>query len=254
MDGDGYNFLVDHPDGASHFGAWIAIVEIAAKQTPRGTIPQGIGGICQTLSRISHIPGRIFQDALPRLVDLGWIEEVQDNQQPTAMVAESADVVADVGRKVAAHNITLQDITEQTPKTVRELSDIGAAADRMYAIHPKKKDMVLVPDALTRAVERARKGNVTQPLQEIELCHRLHTEAPDWKKDGGRYAPSLPAWLSDNGFTVWPEGKGPSKPCPKGRPFSESLAECARLNAEDKRIEAEETAARALRLKSNGSK
>ncbi len=31
MDGDGYTELVDHPNGAAHLGAWIAIVQVASR-------------------------------------------------------------------------------------------------------------------------------------------------------------------------------------------------------------------------------
>jgi hypothetical protein len=130
LDGDGYAFLVDHPSGAAHFGAWIAIVEIAAKQDPRGTLPDGIGGIAWSLSRISRLPHSVFEEVLPRLIELGWVEAPECYQRPTAVMAESADVLgksadvaADVGRISGAHNRTLQDITKEKPSSP---TDVGA--------------------------------------------------------------------------------------------------------------------------------
>ncbi len=76
MDGAGYTELVDHPNGAAHFGAWIAILEIASRQTVRGVIPQASAGIAQALARISRLPLSVFQEVLPRLELIGWIEPI----------------------------------------------------------------------------------------------------------------------------------------------------------------------------------
>ena len=112
-DGEGYTALVDHPNGAAHLGAWYAILEAASKQNPRGSLPSGIpqtiGGICQSLSRISRLPSRIFEEVLPRLVEIGWLE----NQQDTATLAESAGVPGESAGVPGIHNKILHDNTEQ---------------------------------------------------------------------------------------------------------------------------------------------
>lgn len=92
MDGAGYTALVDHPNGAAHLGAWIAIVEIASRQTVRGTLPDGVGGICRCLGRISRLPGGIFEEAIPRLLEIGWLEQIQ---QLTEDLPQSADALAE---------------------------------------------------------------------------------------------------------------------------------------------------------------
>ncbi len=75
MDGRGYTALVDHPNGASHLGAWLAILEIASRSTKRGDIPQDGATNTETcLARISRLPVQIFMEVIPRLVDIGWIE------------------------------------------------------------------------------------------------------------------------------------------------------------------------------------
>jgi len=73
MDGTGYTALVDHPDAAAHFGAWIAIIEIASRQTPRGTLPGP--HTVRSLARISRMPEAVFAAVLPRLVEIGWVSE-----------------------------------------------------------------------------------------------------------------------------------------------------------------------------------
>ena len=95
MDGSGYMALVNHPEGAAHLGAWYAAVEIASRQKVRGTLPD-VGGICQCLGKISQLPAAVFESALPRLVQIGWIE--QYNQQVTESATSlgfSPNVVAD---------------------------------------------------------------------------------------------------------------------------------------------------------------
>lgn len=174
-DGEGYTALVDHPNGAAHLGAWYAIVEAASKQTPRGNLPAGIGHdsggksqrisrICQSLGRMSRLPPKVFEEALPRLVDIGWIEAVQDDQVVTNqqtvrdLVAESANVSGESANVVAESAITsakvvstgkgieLQGITgngttatallsEQSefPEMLSEIRKHDAAADAPFA-------------------------------------------------------------------------------------------------------------------------
>lgn len=78
MDGEGYCELVHHPNGAAHLGAWIAILEIASRRHPRGTIPQE-GAVA--LGRISHLPAELFEEVLPRLLKIGWIEYIDEAEK-----------------------------------------------------------------------------------------------------------------------------------------------------------------------------
>lgn len=83
MDGAGYTELVDHPNGASHLGAWLAILEIASKQDIRGDLPTASTGTAAALARISRLPISLFEEVLPRLSAIGWIDDLtQQNQQP----------------------------------------------------------------------------------------------------------------------------------------------------------------------------
>src|SRR5690348_3057896 len=91
QDGDGYTTLLDHQDGAAHFGAWIAILQVASKCDPRGTLsrdgarPHDDG----SLSRVTRIPKPIMAAAIDRLVhEVRWLEIVSEspaNQQVTTM-------------------------------------------------------------------------------------------------------------------------------------------------------------------------
>ncbi|HXS94175.1 MAG TPA: hypothetical protein VN736_06180 [Candidatus Limnocylindrales bacterium] len=119
--GEGYVALVDHENGAAHLGAWYAIVEAASKQSTRGILPAGIpptlAGICRSLGRMSRLPADVFHEAIPRLLEIGWLEEVVANQQPAASSADSPttsadspDASADSPAIVALQGIELQGI------------------------------------------------------------------------------------------------------------------------------------------------
>lgn len=93
LDNPGYVELVEHELGECHFAVWIIMLEIASKCHPRGelwvrspaTIPQQGAGIPQqgagiphthrTLSRLSRMREETFKSAIPRLLQIGWLEE-----------------------------------------------------------------------------------------------------------------------------------------------------------------------------------
>src|ERR1035438_960172 len=74
--GDGYTELLNHERGAAHFGGWIGLVEVGALCQPRGTLKRGNGKPhdAESLSRITRIPVEILAEAIPRLLDIGWLE------------------------------------------------------------------------------------------------------------------------------------------------------------------------------------
>jgi hypothetical protein len=75
MDGLGYIGLMDHPNAASHFGVWIALVEIASRCEPRGDFKRGGKALdMKALSVLSRIPLPVIAEAIPRLIEIGWIE------------------------------------------------------------------------------------------------------------------------------------------------------------------------------------
>lgn len=80
MDGDGYTELVDHEHGAAHFGAWVAIIEIASKCETRGTLVRegGKPHDARSLARMSRLPVNLFEEVIPRLIGpIGWLEVIE---------------------------------------------------------------------------------------------------------------------------------------------------------------------------------
>ena len=85
--------ILNHPNGAAHFGAWMAIVRISAQRDcqSRGMLPAApgrnphdIAGICGTLSGMSNIPVAVFEELIPRLLSdkIAWLEEVDERGRP----------------------------------------------------------------------------------------------------------------------------------------------------------------------------
>ncbi len=104
---------------------------------------------------------------------------------------------------------------------------IGETVERMYSRHPKKKELALVPDALSKAV--VMEADPAAKLKEIETVHEAWSETEGWTKKNGDFAPKLAEWISDKGFTKWPAGREPPKPKPiitqAWRPFDPSTLE-----------------------------
>jgi hypothetical protein len=76
LDGDGYTELIDHPDGASIYGAWVACVLVASRCDPRGTLLRAgqKDHNSASLSRITRIKAKWFDLMFERAVSIGWIE------------------------------------------------------------------------------------------------------------------------------------------------------------------------------------
>lgn len=79
-DGAGYTELLEHKNGPAHFGAWCAIVQVASKSKPRGELRRGGRQLhdVKSLSRITRIPPSILEEAIPRMIRLGWLEEITE--------------------------------------------------------------------------------------------------------------------------------------------------------------------------------
>lgn len=83
QEGDGYTELMSaHENGCAHFGAWTALLQLAAKCTPRGTLVRNLGGRLVahdtgSVSRITRVPVEVLDEAVPRLHEIGWLEYIE---------------------------------------------------------------------------------------------------------------------------------------------------------------------------------
>jgi len=77
QDGDGYTAIMEGPDGAAIYGAFLACVQVASKCDPRGTLLRDGGKAhdAASLSRITRVPVAIMTKALAVLTDpdINWL-------------------------------------------------------------------------------------------------------------------------------------------------------------------------------------
>lgn len=114
-DGDGYTQLMEHANGDAIYGAWMTMLGVASRCNPRGSLVRNDGRPfdAKSLSRITRIPPKTYNAAFPVLVSIDWLETYE---LPAATSQEGAGLSqegAARSHKVALHNNTIQDNTEQ---------------------------------------------------------------------------------------------------------------------------------------------
>jgi hypothetical protein len=81
FDGDGYTEMVDGPDGASIYGAWVAIVAVASKCHPRGTLVRqnGSAHTAETIGRQTRLSVKSIEKALQKASSpaVSWMEVIE---------------------------------------------------------------------------------------------------------------------------------------------------------------------------------
>lgn len=112
MDGSGYTELVDHPNGAAHLGAWLAILEIASRQKQRGTIPHPATEIPQVLARLSRLPAVLFAEVLPRLLKVEWIQQDEEIPQEGAGIPQEGAVPSAHARSIPFSSLRFNSFPE----------------------------------------------------------------------------------------------------------------------------------------------
>lgn len=103
QDGDGYTDLVLSEDGANgvmagplRLAAWVAMLQLAGRCSPRGTLWRSIGAgtvahNAESIARITRIPADLIEDAIPKLIEIGWLERVEmtDADKPVTVSRKS---------------------------------------------------------------------------------------------------------------------------------------------------------------------
>lgn len=108
-DGDGYTELVDGPNGAAIYGAWVAIVGVASRCPERGTLLRSSGEphTADSIARLTRLPSGIIEKALVKASSksVGWLElfeapmVAQDCQAGDTNVTGTCQSVDEEGRK-----------------------------------------------------------------------------------------------------------------------------------------------------------
>ncbi len=97
QDGDGYTEMVARSNAAAAFGAWVALVQVASKCDPRGTLVRDNGKPhdAASLARISRLPEKDFKAMIPVALSVGWLEDCDD---PAVISQEGAGISQDAAQ------------------------------------------------------------------------------------------------------------------------------------------------------------
>jgi hypothetical protein len=85
-DGDGFSELLEHANGMAHYGAWTLIVQVASKCDERGTLLRDGAKAydARSLARVTRGSQKVFDEAIPRLLEIGWLERISVEVQGDA--------------------------------------------------------------------------------------------------------------------------------------------------------------------------
>ncbi len=80
---DSYVELVTHEQGAAHLGVWHALLMVASKAKPRSGLlvkENGRPHTAESLAAVTRLPVPFVYAAVPRLLEIGLLEPVEDGQ------------------------------------------------------------------------------------------------------------------------------------------------------------------------------
>lgn len=79
FDGAGYMELCDDPAGTSHYGAWCMLLAAASRMPTRGLMVGNSGRpySLKDIARMTRGQLAVFEAAIPRLIAVGWVEEIE---------------------------------------------------------------------------------------------------------------------------------------------------------------------------------
>lgn len=90
LSADEYVELVDHPDGAAHFGVLSSLLMVASRAKPRGTLVthDGRPHDAESLARLTRHPKVLVEDAIDRLLKIGLLEWRSANPRRKSIIQQ----------------------------------------------------------------------------------------------------------------------------------------------------------------------
>jgi hypothetical protein len=175
-DGDGYTALIRHKQGAAHLGAWLAILQVASKCDPRGSLVRANhkAHTPATISRMTGLPEAVLQDAIERLLDeeIGWLE-----------VIDSAGVI-----QIPQEDATPpQEAARNGKKERKEWNP--EFFERFWSAYPRKVGKGNARKAWQKHGCDTLIDVIMTALDKYKLCRQ-------WQKDSGDFIPHPATWLN----------------------------------------------------------
>jgi hypothetical protein len=80
----GFCELLSHPNGMAHYGAWNLILQVASKCPVRGLLVSGRNKVhdARSIALVTRGSERMIQEAIPRLIEIGWLSELELGESP----------------------------------------------------------------------------------------------------------------------------------------------------------------------------
>jgi len=92
-DGEGYTDLIESDRGAEKFAAFVLMAEVAAKCVKRGVLAKIDGSpiTTRTLAIKTRAPEEIFIIAIPELLKIGWLRDLDPIDQESDGIRQASD-------------------------------------------------------------------------------------------------------------------------------------------------------------------
>lgn len=196
MDDDTFVELMQHRNGAAHFGVWICLILVGSRCDPRGTLIKnnGIPHNSCTLRALIRTDSRTIQTAIDRLVAIGLlkIKELNgDIPQYGARTPQEPD---------ASRARVLERKKEGKDSTALPCDQFF---ETRYVLHPRKGHRTSAEQRLCQI-----EGIETADLQAAFIrVHDAWIASDEWKWRGGAKAPFFDEWIADRGYQYPPNAE-----------------------------------------------
>lgn len=215
LSSDGYTELITHKRGPSHFAVWIVLLQLASRCEPRGFLlrSNGLAHDFGSISRVTRIPVKLIEEAVQRLLDIGWLETKElsgEISHPAAAKPQEPDASrarVPEGKERREENAPTyaQPDAEACGLPVDRLFDAAEVFLRMWARHPKRSDRILAEQVFTQLLAEFPVDPAGRARQ-IEQGHATWCASDDWQREGGRFAPKLVNFLRSGDWAEVPRG------------------------------------------------
>lgn len=213
--GDGYTELVcEHENGPAHFAAWVVLVQVASRCDVRGTLMRSTGKPhdSESLSRITRLPTSLFNEAVPRLLEIGWVEQVTVDDDDTCNISQD-DATKSQGDAIKR----LRNGTEKKGK------NIHARFDEWWSVYPRKTQKQTARAAYQRAIKRIAESQQLNGESPAEWLLERTQAFSRSDKAKGDFCPYPATWLNQGRYEDDPREWGDDRsPPPKKKPPSQS--------------------------------
>jgi len=206
----GYCRLMRHERGPAHYGVWIAVVALAARQ-PRSRRTGELSGDVQDIADQVRMPAKLVRESLDALIETGWVEsETHSATTPLPVRSQSATtrVVGDETRRDVRPDERKKGAPSGAPCPTSKLAGPPASAPK--ASKHAATDAELRPtvdtvaafyrrcfpsNRVTKATEAKVKARLRQGWKVEDLCKAIEGNLQsEWHQDPERKFNAL-GWI-----------------------------------------------------------